>query len=124
MDGWDIITTPLNDVRRIGGFSNLKQHWDADEHLRLNDLRHMYDILCERHPDYKTDADAVLNGRTAAFCNMFIMRKEIFFEYNEWLFPLLDGFAMTTDFSKMDMQTTRAVGHLSERLLNIFITHK
>lgn len=80
----------------------------------------MYDILCERHPDYKTDADAVLNGRTAAFCNMFIMRKEIFFEYNEWLFPLLDGFAMTTDFSKMDMQTTRAVGHLSERLLNIF----
>ena len=120
MDGWDIITTPLNDVRRIGGFSNLKQHWDADEHLRLNDLRHMYDILCERHPDYKTDADAVLNGRTAAFCNMFIMRKEIFFEYNEWLFPLLDGFAMTTDFSKMDMQTTRAVGHLSERLLNIF----
>ena len=38
----------------------------------------------------------------------------------QWLFPLLDGFAMTTDFSKMDMQTTRAVGHLSERLLNIF----
>ena len=124
MDGWDIITTPLNDVRRIGGFSNLKQHWDADEHLRLNDLRHMYDILCERHPDYKMDADAVLNGRTAAFCNMFIMRKEIFFEYNEWLFPLLDEFAMTTDFSKMDMQTTRTVGHLSERLLNIFIAHK
>ena len=80
----------LNDVRRIGGFSNLKQHWDADGHLRLKDLRHVYDILCARHPDYKVDADAVLGGRTAAFCNMFIMRKEIFFEYNEWLFPLLD----------------------------------
>ena len=26
VDGWDVITTPLNDVRRIGGFSNLKQH--------------------------------------------------------------------------------------------------
>ena len=75
VDGWDVITTPLNDVRRIGGFSNLKQHWDADEHLRLKDLRHMYDILCARHPDYKVDADAVLNGRTAAFCNMFIMKK-------------------------------------------------
>ena len=84
----------------------------------------MYDILCTRHPDYKVDADAVLNGRTAAFCNMFIMRKEIFFEYNEWLFPLLDEFADATDFSKMDVQTTRTVGHLSERLLNIFIAHK
>ena len=113
MEGWDVITTPLNDVRRIGGFSNLKQHWDADEHLRLKDLRHMYDILCARHPDYKVDADAVLNGRTAAFCNMFIMRKDIFFEYNEWLFPLLNEFAAATDFSKMDVQTTRTVGHLS-----------
>lgn len=47
----------------------------------------MYDILCARHPDYKADADAVLNGHTAAFCNMFIMKKDIFFEYNEWLFP-------------------------------------
>ena len=124
VDGWDVITTPLNDVRRIGGFSNLKQHWDADEHLRLKDLRHMYDILCMRHPDYRVDADAVLNGRTAAFCNMFIMKKDIFFEYNEWLFPLLDEFAAATDFSKMDVQTTRTVGHPSERLLNIFIAHK
>ncbi len=122
--GWDIITTPLNDVRRIGGFSNLKQHWDADKHLRLKDLRHMYDILCTRHPEYKVDADAVLNGRKAAFCNMFIMKKEIFFEYNEWLFPLLDEFAAATDFGKMDVQATRTVGHLSERLLNIFIAHK
>ena len=124
VDGWDVITTPLNDVRRIGGFSNLKQHWDADKHLRLKDLRHMYDILCARHPDYRADADAVLNGRKAAFCNMFIMKKEIFFEYNEWLFPLLDEFAGTTDFSRLDVQTTRTVGHLSERLLNIFIAHK
>ena len=44
-------------------------------------------------PTTEVDADAVLNGRTAAFCNMFIMKKDIFFEYNEWLFPLLDEFA-------------------------------
>ena len=50
-------------------------------------------------------------------------RRTHILAYNP-LFPLLDGFAMTTDFSKMDMQTTRAVGHLSERLLNIFIAHK
>lgn len=38
--------------------------------------------------------------------------------------PLLDEFAEHTDFSKMDVQTTRTVGHLSERLLNIFLAHK
>ena len=51
VDGWDVITSPRNDVRRIGGFRNLKEHWDADRHLRMKDLRHMYDILIKRHPD-------------------------------------------------------------------------
>lgn len=124
VEGWDVITSPRNDVRRIGGFSTLKEHWDADEHLRLKDLRHMYDILCARHPDYRQDADAVLNGREAAFCNMFIMRKDIFFAYNEWLFPLLKEFADTSDFSTADVQTLRTVGHLSERLLNMFLVHQ
>ena len=123
VDGWDVITTPLNDVRRIGGFSNLKQHWDADEHLRLKDLRHMYDILCARHPDYRVDADAVLNGRTAAFCNMFIMKKEIFFDYCKWMFPILEEFDKNTDYSTYSKEALRTPGHLSERLLNIYLLH-
>lgn len=124
VEGCDVITTPLNDVRRIGGFSNLKEHWDADSHLRLKDLRRCYDILVARHPDYQEDADAVLNGRTAAFCNMFIMKKAIFNEYCEWLFPILDEFTEGWDNSTADVQTMRTPGHLSERLLNIFITHQ
>lgn len=124
VDGWDVITSPRNDVRRIGGFRNLKEHWDADRHLRMKDLRHMYDILIKRHPDYKEDADTVLNGREAAFCNMFIMRKSIFNEYCEWLFPLLDEFTEGWEHSTVDVQTLRTPGHLSERLLNIFLAHK
>jgi lipopolysaccharide biosynthesis glycosyltransferase len=123
IQGWDVITTPLNDVRKMGGFKDIKDHWGADEHLHLSDLRHMYDILCEKFPDYRTDADMVLNGHQAAFCNMFIMRSEIFKEYNEWLFPLLKAFTTTSDFTVADTQTLRTVGHLSERLLNIFIAH-
>lgn len=123
VEGWDIITSPRNDVRRIGGFNSLKEHWDADANLRLRDLRHMYDILCNRHPDYRQDADTVLNGREAAFCNMFIMRKDIFFAYSQWLFPLLEEFASSSDFSAANVQTLRTIGHLSERLLNIYISH-
>ena len=87
VEGWDVITTPLNNVREFDGFTNLKDHWDADPHLQLKDLRHMYDVLCAMHPDYREDADVVLNGTRAAFCNMFIMKKAIFQEYCSWLFP-------------------------------------
>lgn len=124
VEGWDVITSPINDSRSLGGFNSLKEHWEGDEHLRLRDLRHMYDILCARHPDYREDADAVLNGREACFCNMFIMRKDIFFDYCAWLFPLLDEFVSQWDCSLADVQTLRTPGHLSERLLNIYLMHQ
>ncbi|MCH9276640.1 DUF4422 domain-containing protein [Bifidobacterium amazonense] len=124
VDGWDVITSPMNDTRLFGGFGDLKEHWEADAHLRLKDLRHMYDVLCARYPDYREDADAVLNGHTACFCNMFIMRREIFFDYCAWLFPLLDEFVQGWDHSRADVQTLRTPGHLSERLLNIYLTHR
>ena len=123
VDGWDVITSPVNDVRAFGGFGNLKEHWDGDSRLHLKDLRHMYDILCDRHPDYREDADAVLDGRKACFCNMFIMRKAIFQNYCAWLFPLLDEFVAGWDYSRADVQTLRTPGHLAERLLNIYIAH-
>lgn len=124
VEGWDVITTPMNNVREFDGFTSLKDHWNADPHLQLKDLRHMYDVLCAMHPEYQVDADAVLNGTRAAFCNMFIMRKAIFQEYCEWLFPILDEFTAHWDHSAADVQTLRTPGHLSERLLNIFLAHK
>lgn len=124
VEGWDVITTPMNNVREFDGFTSLKDHWNADPHLQLKDLRHMYDVLCAMYPEYQVDADAVLNGTRAAFCNMFIMRKAIFQEYCEWLFPILDEFTAHWDHSAADVQTLRTPGHLSERLLNIFLAHK
>lgn len=121
--GWDVITTPLNNVTKMGGFTSLKQQYAADPHLRIKDLHHVFDILVNQHPDYATDAEAVLSSNTAAFCNMFIMRKSIFKNYNEWLFPILAEFEDTTDLSTVDVEGLRTIGHLSERLLNIFIAH-
>ena len=124
VDGWDVITSPVNDTRLIDGSTSLKEHWTRNRHLRLRDLRHTYDILCARHPEYREDADAVLNGHAAAFCNMFIMRREIFFAYCEWLFPILKEFCETADFTHADVETLRTPGHLSERLLNIWLAHQ
>ena len=122
--GWDVITSPVNDTKLIDGSVNMKEHWAGNRHLRLKDLRHTYDILVSRHPEYREDADQFLNGHTAAFCNMFIMRKEIFFAYCEWLFPILKEFVDTSDFTHADVETLRTPGHLSERLLNIWLAHQ
>ncbi|MBW3081767.1 DUF4422 domain-containing protein, partial [Bifidobacterium saguinibicoloris] len=123
VEGWDVVTGPLVDVRRLHGFMTLKEQWDADPHLRLRDLRHMYDVLCARHPEYRVDADAVLDGHTLVPNNMFVMRKGLFHAYCAWLFPLLDEFMAKWDHAHADVETLRTPGHLAERLLTIWLAH-
>ncbi|AGH40654.1 DUF4422 domain-containing protein [Bifidobacterium thermophilum] len=122
--GADVVTTRWGDLCEIieGYGSPIKIYQHAPK-LHLRDLRHMYDILCEMHPDYKTDADAFLHGHRSCFCNMFIMRKDIFQDYCAWLFSILQKFEETTDMSLYSKEALRTPGHLSERLLNIYLIH-
>ncbi|ROT86731.1 DUF4422 domain-containing protein [Bifidobacterium mongoliense] len=124
ISGYDIVTTRFQDLQTIiDGVGTPKAVWKAAPYLQNKDLRHIYDILCMQHPDYKIDADAFLDGHYSCFCNMFIMKKAIFFDYCAWLFPLLEEFERTTDMSHYSKEALRTPGHLSERLLNIYLMH-
>ncbi|GGI14205.1 hypothetical protein GCM10007377_09770 [Galliscardovia ingluviei] len=124
IEGYDVITTRFGDLRKIiEGHGTPKEVWEAAPKLIDEDLHRMYDIVCELQPAYKQDAIAFLNGHQSCFCNMFIMRKEIFQDYCEWLFPLLEEFERRTDMSRYSKEALRTPGHLAERLLNIYLLH-
>lgn len=124
IEGWDIITTGIKDLREvIDKRGTPKKLYQAAPKLHLKDLRHVYDIVCARHPDYKEDADAFLDGNFSCFCNMYIMRKKYFQAYCEWMFPILEEFERTTDMSTYSKEALRTPGHLSERLFNIWFMH-
>ena len=122
--GYDVVTTGIKDLRTIiDGLGTPKAIWAAAPYLLDRDLRHVYDILCAMHPDYAQDANDFLDGNFSCFCNMFIMKKDIFFDYCAWLFPILEEFERTTDMSRYSKEALRTPGHLSERLLNIYLIH-
>ncbi len=125
VEGYDVITTEVKDLREFPGDDNtpLKQY-KAAKKLHFKDLEHVIAILKDMHPDYAQDADAFLNGNRSCFCNMFIMRKEIFRDYCAWLFPILARFVDETDFSTYSVEAVRTPGHLSERLFNIYLNHQ
>ena len=124
VEGYDVITTEFKDLREFpADYETPLEHYEAAPHLRIEDLERTMDILREMHPDYAEDVDEFLGGNTSCFCNMFIMRKEIFQEYCSWLFPILQRFMDETDMSRYDKEMLRTPGHLSERLLNIFYRH-
>lgn len=54
-------------------------------------------------------------------CNMFVMKKELFQEYCEWLFPVL--FAVEREMVVLGYtdKLSREFGFLSERLFNVWI---
>lgn len=81
------------------------------------DLQTVYRILCETEPSYRSAADAYLNGREEYYGNMFLMRKETFCAYCEWLFPILKAFRKERPDAK-----PRTEGYLAERLFGIYLT--
>ncbi|NMM95091.1 DUF4422 domain-containing protein [Bifidobacterium oedipodis] len=122
--GCDVITTRYGDLTKIiDKHDSPKGVWFAADKLHNADLRRCYEILCRMHPDYRQDADAFLDGNRSCFCNMFIMRKQIFQDYCAWLFPILEEFERQTDMSTYSKEALRTPGHLSERLLNIYLMH-
>ena len=124
VQGYDVITTRYGNLKEIiEKHGTPKAVWEAASKLIDEDLHRMYDILCTMHPEYKQDAIAFLNGNRSCFCNMFIMKKEIFIDYCEWLFPLLEQFEKCTDMTHYSKEALRTPGHLAERLLNIYLMH-
>ena len=125
VEGYDIITTNFKDLRKApGNRSTPARQWRAAVHLRDEDLANMMAILIEKHPDYEQDAVEFLNGNRSCFCNMYIMRKQLFFDYCSWLFPLLEAFVELTDTSSYNSEMLRTPGHLAERLFNIYYIHQ
>lgn len=124
VEGYDVITTGFHDLRDMPGhFSTPREHYAQAPLLHLEDIDRMVGIIARLYPDYVADARAFLNGHKSCFCNMYIMRTEIFERYCEWLFPILDAYTVQTDMTTYSKEALRTPGHLAERLFNIYYLH-
>lgn len=123
--GFDVITTGIKDLKSFPeNYSTPYDHYSRAPYLKIEDLDRLLAIVKIRHPDYSEDVDSYISGHFTCFCNMYIMRKELFFRYCEWMFPLLEEFCKGWDTSKLSHETLRTPGHLSERLFNIWLMHE
>ncbi len=125
IEGWDIITTKVQDVHNFPErYKSVYDHYKRAPHLKIEHLDCIISLLEKEYPDYADDAKRYLQGSKSCFCNMFIMREELFDAYCSWLFPLLQRFTEQWDPSHLSKETLRTPGHLSERLFNIWLIHE
>lgn len=99
----------------LGKVSGIYKHYLANH--RAEDMELALDIMREKFPKYSKTADEYMKQDIGNFCNMFIFPKEMFFEYCEYIFGILEEFRKRTDTSEKRF-------FISERLTGIFIYEK
>ena len=78
-------------------------------------------IIKEKVPEYYDEFENLKKRRSAHMFNMFIMKKEIFDKYCEWLFPILFELEKRIDPKKYNDFHARYLGRVSERLLDVWV---
>ena len=87
----------------------------------VKDYDEMVKCICENYPEYK---DYILEQRETTrryFYNIFVMRKDIFFDYCAFLFSALDKLDKVIDTSNYSINGKRTLAYLGEALFDLYM---
>ena len=77
-------------------------------------------LIEKLHPDYAEEIAELNKGPYRYFYNMFIMKKDEFFEYSQFLFPILDEFKKQVDIKNYSQKASRVLGYMGEFILSLY----
>lgn len=124
IEGYDVITTRFQDLRQMpGDFATPYEQYKTAPLLHIEDIDLLVNIIAELQPEYLNDARAFFTGYESCFCNMYIMRGQIFSDYCTWVFPILEKYCNEAHMEHYSKEALRTPGHLAERLFNIYYRH-
>ena len=85
------------------------------------DYYKLRDIVEKISPEYLEAYDKLMNSKEIYWYNMLICKKELFDDYFNWLYKILEEYRKQTDMTKYNKHYQRILGYLSERLLNVYV---
>lgn len=87
------------------------------------DLETTRQVIKEKYPEYLAEYDQMLNSNTGYITNMMITSADVFDSYCKWLFDILFEVEKRTDISNYSPAEARIYGYISERLVDLWVTH-
>lgn len=117
---YDIVVPQPFDVKNVGQ-SSLYEHYRTAPYHHIEDLELAERVVYELQPDYAHHFKVAIESSQLYANNMFLFTREVFEEYCEWIFPILDRLNTDIDVSSRSWQAARAVGYIAERLLTVFL---
>ncbi|MCR4901945.1 MAG: DUF4422 domain-containing protein [Butyrivibrio sp.] len=119
---YDVITTtPANIKKQYFELKNNYEQYSDVQDMHAEDVDILLEIIREKYPDYYDTAyNYFYKLPYGYFCNMFIMKKDIFMDYSKWLFDILEEHGKRRDYSNYTAEGYRVSDHLGERLFGIY----
>ena len=109
--------------RRENMHISVRKHYALAPNHHKDDLDIIEQIIEEKYPEYRQAKDTYFSDSFCYFGNIFIMRKDLFRFYCQWLFSILAQFESEKDISQYSAAEKRVAGYLGERLLGVFVTY-
>ncbi len=101
-------------------YQTVQKYYDRNDRAEFDDLGLLCEIIGEKYPQYMSSAEKYLDQTYSYFCNMFLMDREMFCDYSEWLFDILFEYDKRKPSS---LFYPREQGKLAERLFGIYMTY-
>ena len=118
--GYDLILPLEWDVKQAG-WKNIKHNYVNSVYHHERDLDTTRHVIKQLYPEYLPYFDKTMNSSVGYFTNMFVLKRELFEQYSQWLFDVLGEVEKRVDISSYDVQERRVFGYLSERLFNVWL---
>ena len=106
--------------KRENLFETVEDFYNRNDKQNFDDIGLLREIIREKYPEYVSSAEKYFKGTFSYFCNVFIMDKENFDKYSEWLFDILFEYEKR---KPKDLFYPREMGKLGERLFGVYMTY-
>lgn len=104
------------------GLRSLAEHYETADFHHAKDLQTTRQVLAEKYPQHLETFDRVMANDSGYFTNVFVLKREIFAAYCEWLFDILFEVEERTDLNNYSIAGRRVYGYLAERLFNVYMS--
>lgn len=101
---------------------DIKRIYSAATTQSKTDIDFCFNYVHEKYPYMRKALKKYSHAFMGYFCNMFIMKKDMFNSYCEWLFDILQAHEKAFDVEHYDVQSYRVSGYLAERLTGVYFT--
>lgn len=118
----DIITVTPTNLKDIG--KTVYGHYKNFSHdHRIEDYELAVKIINRDYPELKDAVTEYSNSSWAYFCNMYIIKRNLFNQYNQWLFEVLRKHGEERSYDDYSYEENRISAFLAERLWGIYYTY-